>query len=63
MWRPTGDFSLFPSARGRKSEDVFEFLGTVVARALLEERLIELPFSHVFWRLVRGEVSEACCHL
>lgn len=60
MWRATSDNSLFPrpinpakvsEAELNEIESFFEFVGTLVARSLMDERLVDLPISKVFWKL------------
>ena len=58
LWHETSDHSLFPSplqvsvAKGvteEKVRELFEFAGTLVAKSIADERLVDLPFSSVFW--------------
>lgn len=59
LWKDTSDNSLFPSPIETSSEayglekvlKCFETMGMVVARAIADDRLTDLPFSPVFWEL------------
>ena len=59
LWRETSDNSLFPapieiSAEAYGMDKVlkwFETMGMIVARAIADDRLTDLPFSSVFWEL------------
>jgi E3 ubiquitin-protein ligase TRIP12 len=42
-------------ARVARTSRLFEFMGKFVARALLDARIIDLPFSNCFLRAVRGD--------
>lgn len=66
MWKETTDNSLYPnplnlkkrSAKEKKKiEKFFELVGTIVARSLMDERLVDLPVSVVFWKLVFSETA------
>jgi E3 ubiquitin-protein ligase TRIP12 len=66
MWKETSDNSLYPnplnykkrtSKEKKKIEKFFELVGTITARSLMDERLIDLPFSVVFWKLVFSETA------
>jgi E3 ubiquitin-protein ligase TRIP12 len=66
MWKETTDNSLYPnplnykkrSVRERKKiEKFFELVGTITARSLMDERLIDLPISVVFWKLCFSETA------
>ena len=57
MWRESSDlYGLFPSPlHGQdvgKVLSTFTFIGRLVAKALYDDRLINLPFNKVFWKLV-----------
>lgn len=41
----------------RKLEKFFELVGTIIARSIMDERLIDLPISIVFWKLVFSETA------
>ena len=66
MWKETSDNTLYPnplnfkkrSIKDRKRiEKFFELVGTIIARSLMDERLIDLPISVVFWKLVFSETA------
>lgn len=66
MWKETTDNTLYPnplnfkkrtSKEKKKIEKFFELVGTIVARSLMDERLIDLPISVVFWKLVFAETA------
>ena len=57
IWRESSDlYGLFPSPlHGQdvgKVLSTFTFIGRLVAKALYDDRLINLPFNKVFWKLV-----------
>jgi len=53
LWYKTTDLSLFPSpVNSHSNRKLFEILGFVIARALYDDRLIEIPLSSLFWDLV-----------
>ena len=58
IWRRSEDSSLFPlplQSSCPEWKDYFTFCGRFVAKALLDKRQIDLPFSPVFWKLVLNE--------
>jgi E3 ubiquitin-protein ligase TRIP12 len=63
LWKNTPDNSLFPLPFAISSEKYgkeivlkyFETMGALVAKALSDDRLTDLPFSSVFWDLCIGE--------
>lgn len=66
MWRETTDNTLYPNPLNMKTksfedkkniEMFFELVGTITARSLMDERLIDLPISVVFWKLVFSETA------
>ena len=66
LWKQTSDNSLYPkplnlkllkNKEKRKIEKFFELVGTIIARSLMDERLIDLPISVVFWKLVFSETA------
>mmetsp|Transcript_42376 Transcript_42376/g.49395 ORF Transcript_42376/g.49395 Transcript_42376/m.49395 type:complete len:103 (-) Transcript_42376:788-1096(-) len=66
MWKNTTDNSLFPnplnfkkktSKEKKRIEKFFELVGTVIARSIMDERLVDLPISVVFWKLVFSETA------
>ena len=66
MWKETTDNTLYPNPlnlkkksakQKRQIEKFFELVGTIVARSIMDERLIDLPISPVFWKLVFSETT------
>lgn len=58
FWRNSEDSGLFPlplSACSSNYKEYFNFFGRFVAKALIDKRQIDLPFSPVFWKLVLNE--------
>jgi len=59
LWRTMEDNTLFPapisSGMEEQAKRYFEYMGWLVARSILDERLIDLPFAEVFWDLVKGK--------
>jgi hypothetical protein len=60
IWRDSGDQNgLFPAPLAGqdigKVMSIFTFLGRLVAKALYDDRLINLPFNKVFWKLALGK--------
>ncbi len=57
---PAGPSGLFPKPikPGAKDEtkrlDIWEFAGTLVAKAMLDGRLLDLPLAPCFWDWIRG---------
>jgi len=63
MWRHAGDNLLFPAPvciktfpqeKIKKIYEVFRLCGTIVAKAIVDDRQIDLPISPLFWRLCLG---------
>lgn len=63
MWRNTQDNLLFPSPvcirefskeSQQKILEVFRLCGTIVAKAMTDDRQIDLPISPLFWKLCLG---------
>ena len=61
LWYKTEDLSLFPMPVIEQSQDEikliqkrFHTLGFVIARALYDDRLIDIPLNSLFWDLVLG---------
>ena len=63
MWRTTEDNLLFPSPIClsklspeiiKQVYEVFRLCGTIVAKAIVDDRQIDLPISPLFWRLCLG---------
>ncbi len=68
LWRPMDDGTLFPApvdpteanaARKEERNRLFRLMGWLVARAIVDERLVDLPFSAVFWEMVLGKTLTA----
>ena len=53
IWRDNGQVGLFPAPL-QSSEDLkyFGLIGRLVAKTLYDEKLVDLPLSPVFWKLV-----------
>lgn len=68
MWRiGASDGSLFPSpvdVKALKPEevkdliDLFRMAGTFIAKSIVDNKLIDLPISHLMWDLLLGKVSK-----
>jgi E3 ubiquitin-protein ligase TRIP12 len=66
LWMKTDDNTLFPKPyeKGHKQETIniidlkriWESIGASIARSLADDRLIDMPFSPLFWKLVFNEV-------
>lgn len=61
LWYKTTNNTLFPSPVFSKEdqkdrEKTFMLLGFLVARALYDDRLIDLPLNSLFWDLVLDRV-------
>lgn len=63
MWRLATDNLLFPNPvcleslpaeSTKKIYEVFRLCGTIVAKAIVDDRQIDLPISPLFWRLCLG---------
>ncbi|OMJ81252.1 hypothetical protein SteCoe_18308 [Stentor coeruleus] len=57
IWRDSGEKNgLFPGPLNgqdiNKITSIFTFIGRLVAKALFDDRLLNLPFNKVFWKLV-----------
>jgi E3 ubiquitin-protein ligase TRIP12 len=54
VWRSTGeDCGLFPlPVVAADTEEMFEFLGRFVGKAISDEKVLDLPLSPAFWKLV-----------
>lgn len=57
LWYKTTDNSLFPTIINKKenNKDIlnkWQLLGFIVARALYDDRLIDIPLSKIFWDIV-----------
>jgi hypothetical protein len=57
VWRQ-GE-SLFPAPTLRPDTETFTFIGRVVGKALVDDRLLDLPLSPVFWKLVFSQAVSA----
>ena len=63
MFRDTPDNTLFPNpvdikvfseAQIKQIYEIFRLCGTIVAKAIVDDRQIDLPISSTFWRLCMG---------
>lgn len=55
IWRNSGhENGLFPSplATSGGSLELFKFVGVVIAKAMLDDHMVDLPLSPAFWTLV-----------
>jgi len=55
IWRNGGhELGLFPSpcAKSKKSLEYFTFVGTAIAKAILDDHMVDLPMSPAFWTLI-----------
>ena len=56
IWRNSGEASgLFPAPIIDNHDEVldyFQFIGKLTAKAIMDGRLVDLPFSSAFWKLV-----------
>lgn len=62
LWYKTSNNTLFPSPILKKEdlvekEKIFNLLGFLVARALYDDRLIDIPINSLFWDLVLDRVK------
>lgn len=55
--RITDDGTLFPRPKQTTAKDleIFEFIGLIIARAILDERILDLPLNPVFWKLILNQ--------
>ena len=63
MWRTTNDGHLYPApiCPGKADHtitknvyEVFKLCGQIVAKAIADDRQIDLPISSLFWKLCMG---------
>jgi hypothetical protein len=40
---------------------MFRLIGTIMAKSIVDDRLIDLPLSSLFWDLLLGKVSATIC--
>jgi E3 ubiquitin-protein ligase TRIP12 len=58
LWRKTDKYDLFPSPfqtfKSKKYTllEIFELLGVLVGRAMLDGRIIQINISPVFWKIL-----------
>jgi len=62
LWYKTTNNSLFPAPvlnkeQQNERENMFMLLGFLIARALYDDRLIDLPINSLFWDLVLDRVN------
>jgi E3 ubiquitin-protein ligase TRIP12 len=64
MWRMTKDNHLFPSPvclisfppdKIKQIYEMFRMCGTIVAKAIVDDRQIDMPISPLFWKLCLGD--------
>jgi len=68
LWRPTDKGTLFPAPINPDSIEsgikgvpihkicqIFKLAGWLCARAIIDDRLVDLPFADIFWELVLGK--------
>ena len=63
IWRQMEDNSLFPAPLSPNTEsdsstfrisEMFKLMGMIVGKAILDDRLVELPFHPLFWEIALG---------
>ena len=57
LWRKTDDHALFPAPEVNGSESVkakFKLMGVLVGRCVMDNRIMPLNLSPVFWKMVLG---------
>lgn len=61
LWYKTSDFSLYPAPyinfETEKNQNIFYYMGYMVARAIYDDRLIDVPLNSLFWDLVLERVN------
>lgn len=62
LWYKTTDRSLYPAPIqnyecSSRNLEMFRLLGFIIARALYDDRLIDIPLSPLFWDLILGRVK------
>jgi len=62
-WYKTTNNTLYPSPvfteeDGIEREKIFMLLGFLIARALYDDRLIDIPLNSLFWDLVLDRVNK-----
>ena len=58
LWRSDADnHALFPAPMDQADTNLanFEFIGQFVGKAISDQRLVNLPFSPLFWELLLGK--------
>jgi len=64
MWKKTQDNSLFPAPiimKNMSNEeiaqvyDIWRLIGCVVAKSIVDDRIVDFPFNPLFWDLVLGK--------
>lgn len=57
LWATTDDHSLFPApSEGREEKVYFELMGQLISKGICDSRLVDLPFSPLFYELVLGKI-------
>ena len=57
LWMESSSNSLFPRPLAIYKTiivDLFEFMGSLIAKCIIDNRLIDLPFNPLFWELALG---------
>lgn len=64
MWRTVGNDDLFPTPICLKTFDqskikqiyeMFRLAGTLIAKAIVDDRQIDMPISPIFWKVCLGQ--------
>ena len=64
MWRTVNNGDLFPTpiciktfdqAKIKQIYEMFRLCGTIIAKAIVDDRQIDLPISPLFWKLCLGQ--------
>ena len=60
LWRDVDDNGLFPAPLEiiETQGILFELMGSLIAKGISDSRLVNLPFSPLFWELVLGKVPQ-----
>ena len=65
LWRPMTDNTLFPAPLSmqllnqediQKAYEFFRVMGVMMAKSIVDDRLIDLPVSPVWWDIILGKV-------
>lgn len=67
LWRKLPDNTLFPAPLQmqklsneeiQKVYEIFTVMGTMIAKSIVDDRLIDLPISPLWWDLLLGKVTQ-----